>query len=96
MSHGIDRLVHEPVRLDLLLLLARGPSTWQDARRELGTSDGNLSVHARRLEDAGYLAQHKSFVGRKPRTQLVLTDRGRAALQVWGDAMLSRVTELRP
>jgi DNA-binding MarR family transcriptional regulator len=70
------------MRLAIVSALAAAPSmTFNQLKQVLGTSDGNLSVHARRLEDAGYLACTKSFAGRTPRTEYALTDAGRAALE---------------
>ena len=81
-STDLDRLIHERVRLGILSALAVNDSlTFNDLKRLLGTTDGNLSVHARKLEDAGYVACKKSFHGRFPRTEYRLTKAGRAALE---------------
>ena len=81
-SLELDRLIHERVRLAIVSALAVTPSlTFAELKQVLGTTDGNLSVHARKLEEAGYLACRKSFVGRVPRTEYALTDTGRAALE---------------
>lgn len=78
----LDRVIHERMRLAIVSALAAAPSmTFNQLKQVLGTSDGNLSVHARKLEDAGYLACTKSFAGRTPRTEYALTDAGRAALE---------------
>ena len=78
----LDRVIHERMRLAIVSALAAAPSlTFNQLKEVLGTSDGNLSVHARKLEDAGYLACRKSFAGRTPRTEYALTDAGRAALE---------------
>lgn len=77
----LDSLIHERVRLGIVSTLAgheRLPFT--ELRDSLGLTDGNLSAHARKLERAGYLVSHKSFVGRTPRTEFELTDRGREEL----------------
>ena len=80
-SLDLDRLIHERVRLAIVSALAVNPSlAFNDLKQLLGTTDGNLSVHARKLEDAGYVACHKSFDGRVPRTEFRLTAAGRAAL----------------
>ncbi|HEU5220205.1 MAG TPA: transcriptional regulator, partial [Gemmatimonadales bacterium] len=72
----------ERVRLAIVSSLAVNPSlTFNELKELLGTSDGNLSVHARRLEEAGYLDCTKSFEGRVPRTEYRLTSVGRAALE---------------
>lgn len=78
----LDRLVHERIRLGILSALAVNDSlAFNDLKRLLRTTDGNLSVHARKLEDAGYLACTKSFAGRLPRTEFRLTAAGRRALE---------------
>lgn len=91
----LDQLIHERVRLGIVSALAvNGTLPFTALRDLLGTSDGNLSAHARRLEDAGYVLCHKSFEGRTPRTDFELTSRGRRALQAYLDHMESiiRVT----
>lgn len=78
----LDRLIHERVRLGIVSALAASESlTFLELRSLLGTSDGNLSVHARRLEEAGYVACVKKFEGRVPRTEYRLTPEGRRALE---------------
>ena len=78
----LDRLVYERVRLGILSSLAvTEPLTFSDLKRLLKTSDGNLSVHARKLEDAGFLSCTKRFEGRTPRTEYRLTAAGRRALE---------------
>ena len=77
----LDRLIHERLRLGLVSALAAHPSlTFTDLKRLLQTTDGNLSVHARKLEDAGYISCTKSFSGRTPRSEFRLTPAGKAAL----------------
>ena len=84
----LDRLIHERVRLGIVSALAvNGNLPFTDLRDLLGTTDGNLSAHARRLEDAGYVLCHKSFDGRTPRTEYSLTPKGRRALQAYLDHM---------
>jgi DNA-binding MarR family transcriptional regulator len=79
---GLDRLIHERTRLALVSALAANTSlTFNDLKSLLGISDGNLSAHARKLEDAGYVDCSKGFDGRMPRTEYRLTTAGRAALQ---------------
>ena len=81
-SLELDRLIHERVRLAIVSALAVNESlTFNELKHLLGTSDGNLSVHARRLEDAGYLECLKAFAGRVPRTEYRLTPVGREALE---------------
>lgn len=78
----LDRLIHERLRLAIVSALAVNDSlSFADLKRLLGASDGNLSVHARKLEDAGYLRCEKSFEGRMPKTEYRLTATGRAALE---------------
>lgn len=84
----LDRLIHERVRLGIVSALAvNGTLGFTDLRDLLGVTDGNLSAHARRLEDAGYLLCHKSFEGRTPRTEFELTPVGRKALGAYLEHM---------
>src|SRR5215469_2330367 len=79
---SLDRLIHERTRLAIISALAVNPSlTFNELKELLGASDGNLSVHARKLEDAGYVACTKSFAGRVPKTEYRLTAAGRRALE---------------
>jgi DNA-binding HxlR family transcriptional regulator len=78
----MDRLIHERVRLAIVSSLAvEEPLSFNELKQLLAVTDGNLSVHARRLEDAGYIACEKSFSGRTPRTEYRLTAAGREALE---------------
>ncbi len=78
----LDRLLHERMRLGIVSALAANPTlTFNELKTLLGASDGNLSVHARKLEDAGYVSCAKSFDGRIPRTEYRLTADGRRALE---------------
>jgi DNA-binding HxlR family transcriptional regulator len=78
----LDRLIHERLRLGIVSALAVNERlTFNDLKRLLQTTDGNLSVHARKLEDAEYIACDKSFEGRVPRTEYRLTAAGRRALE---------------
>jgi DNA-binding HxlR family transcriptional regulator len=80
-ARDLDRLIHERARLGIVSALAANDAlTFNDLKRLLGATDGNLSVHARKLEDAGYIECRKSFEGRTPRTEYRLTETGRAAL----------------
>ncbi len=80
----LDRLIHERVRLGIVSALAvNGSLTFTDLRDLLGTTDGNLSAHARRLEDAGYVVCTKSFEGRTPRTEYGLTALGKRELNAY-------------
>jgi DNA-binding MarR family transcriptional regulator len=84
----LDRVIHERLRLGIVSALAATPSmTFVELKRVLETTDGNLSVHARKLEDAGYLSCTKGFDGRTPRTEFRLTHAGRKALERYLDHM---------
>jgi len=89
----LDRVIHEGVRLAIVSALAANEKlSFNDLKRLLGATDGNLSVHARRLEEAGYLACEKSFAGRVPKTEYRLTAEGRRAFARYVshlDALLS-------
>jgi DNA-binding MarR family transcriptional regulator len=94
----LDRLIHERVRLAIVSALAvQEPLTFNDLKHLLDTTDGNLSVHARKLEDAQYITCTKSFAGRLPKTEYRLTPAGRRALERYLDHMeaLIRVTRER-
>ena len=91
----LDRIIHERARLSIVSALAVNATlSFNDLKTLLGITDGNLSVHARRLEEAGYVECTKSFQGRVPRTRFRLTAAGRRALQRYLDHMeaLIRVT----
>jgi DNA-binding HxlR family transcriptional regulator len=78
----LDRLIHERLRLGIVSALAVNESlTFNDLKRLLATTDGNLSVHARKLEDARYISCAKSFAGRVPKTEYRLAPVGRRALE---------------
>ena len=84
----LDRLIHERIRLGIVSALATNDSlSFNDLKRVLKTTDGNLSVHARKLEDAEYISCVKFFEGRVPRTEYRLTAKGRAALAEYLDQM---------
>jgi DNA-binding MarR family transcriptional regulator len=92
----LDRLIHERLRLGIISALAVNETlAFTELRDLLKTSDGNLSVHARKLEEAGYLACTKSFVGRTPRTEYRITDEGRRALQRYLDHMEALIAATR-
>lgn len=85
---GKDRLVYQRIRLGILSALAVNSSlTFTELKQLLGATDGNLAVHARKLEDAGLVACTKSFDGRIPRTDYRLTDTGRRSLERYLDHM---------
>jgi DNA-binding HxlR family transcriptional regulator len=84
----LDRLIHERIRLGIVSALATNESlSFNDLKRILKTTDGNLSVHARKLEEAQYIACTKFFEGRVPRTEYRLTTPGRRALAHYLDQM---------
>jgi DNA-binding transcriptional ArsR family regulator len=84
----LDRLLHDHMRLGIVSALAAGDGlSFTDLKTALNASDGNLSVHARKLEDAGYVSCAKTFAGRTPRTDYKLTAAGRRALEKYLDHM---------
>jgi DNA-binding MarR family transcriptional regulator len=92
----LDRLIHERIRLGIVSALAVNDSlAFNDLKRLLKTTDGNLSVHARKLEDAGYIACSKSFDGRVPRTEFRLSATGREALERYLDHMEALINATR-
>jgi DNA-binding transcriptional ArsR family regulator len=93
---SLDRLVHERTRLAIVSALAVNASlTFNELKQTLRVSDGNLSVHARKLEDAGYIACAKSFSGRLPKTEYRLTAGGRRALEKYLDHMEALIRATR-
>ncbi len=93
---ALDPIIHERVRLGIVSALAVEESlTFNELKERLDTSDGNLSVHARRLEEAGYVEILKSFEGRVPRTDYRLTETGRQALQRYLDHMEALIERVR-
>jgi DNA-binding HxlR family transcriptional regulator len=85
----LDRLIHPRIRLGIISALAAAdsPLTFNDLKDLLQTTDGNLSVHARKLEEAKYIACVKSFEGRMPKTEYTLTPAGRKAFDKYLDHM---------
>ena len=95
-SLALDRLIHERVRLGILSALAVNETlSFNDLKRLMKATDGNLSVHARRLEEADYIQCTKSFEGRLPRTEYRLTAAGRKALERYLDHMESLIRATR-
>ena len=91
-----DRLIHERMRLGIVSALAVNDSlTFNELKTLMATTDGNLSVHARKLEDAGYIACTKSFEGRVPRTEYRITAAGRRALERYLDHMEALIRATR-
>ncbi len=92
----LDRMIHERVRLGIVSALAvNGSVTFTDLKSLLNTTDGNLSAHARKLEEAGYIACKKSFEGRVPKTEYTLTAVGRRSLQAYLDHMEAIIRSTR-
>jgi DNA-binding MarR family transcriptional regulator len=92
----LDRLIHERLRLGILSALSVNESlTFNELKKLLDTTDGNLSVHARKLEEAGYLSCTKSFEGRMPRSDYKLTTSGRRALERYLDHMEALIQAMR-
>jgi DNA-binding HxlR family transcriptional regulator len=92
----LDRLIHERMRLGIVSALAANSSlTFNDLKKLLRTTDGNLSVHARKLEEAGYVACSKSFEGRMPRTEYALTEAGRKALEKYLNHMEALIQAMK-
>ena len=92
----LDRVIHERVRLAIVSALASAPTlTFNELKELLEITDGNLSVHARKLEEAGFIACEKSFVDRVPRTEYQLTKAGRKALNQYLDHMESLIRRVR-
>lgn len=88
LPQRLDRVIHDRTRLAILAALAASDIlAFTDLKNITGTTDGNLSVHARRLEDAGYVHCEKSFAGRTPRTEFRLTSAGRRAFEKYLDHM---------
>jgi DNA-binding HxlR family transcriptional regulator len=92
----LDRLIHERLRLGIVSALAVNESlTFNDLKNLMKTTDGNLSVHARKLEEAEYIACTKFFEGRQPKTEYRLTAAGRRALQHYLDHMEALIQAMR-
>jgi DNA-binding MarR family transcriptional regulator len=93
---GLDRLIHERLRLGIVSALAVNDSlSFNDLKRLMKTTDGNLSVHARKLEEAHYITCDKSFEGRVPKTSYALTATGRRALERYLDHMEALIRATR-
>ena len=96
LADELDRLIHERIRLGIVSALAAEEQlSFADLKTILQTSDGNLSVHARKLENAGYIKVQKGFEDRKPRTEYQLTSRGRQALETYLNKMETLLNEAR-
>ncbi len=96
VSANLDRLIHERIRLGIVSALAVNRSlTFNELKALLKTTDGNLSVHARKLEEADYIVCTKSFEGRLPKTEYRLTPDGRKALEHYLDHMEALIRATR-
>ena len=96
VAPNLDRLNHERTRLAIVSALAVNASlAFNELKQLLRVSDGNLSVHARKLEDAGYIGCTKSFAGRMPKTEYRLTPAGRRALEKYLDHMEALIRATR-
>jgi DNA-binding transcriptional ArsR family regulator len=88
LPQRLDRVIHDRTRLAILAALAATDTlSFTDLKDITATTDGNLSVHARKLEDAGYVVCEKTFAGRTPRTEYRLSAPGRRALEKYLDHM---------
>lgn len=96
VSSELDRIIHERMRLAIISALAANKRlSFNELKTLLNTSDGNISVHARKLEDAGYLVCEKSFVGRKPLTEYKITKAGRTALEKYLSHMEALINAMK-
>lgn len=95
-SRELDTLIHHRMRLGIVSALAANETlTFNELKSLMDTTDGNLSVHARKLEDANYITCTKRFEGRRPRTEYRLTAAGRSALQRYLDHMEALIQATR-
>ena len=95
-ADALDRLIHERLRLGIVSALAVNDSlSFSDLKKLMRTTDGNLSVHARKLEEADYITCTKSFEGRMPKTEYRLTPTGRRALERYLDHMEALIRATR-
>ena len=96
VSNDLDKVIHERMRLGIISALAANEKmSFGDLKKLLDTTDGNLSVHARKLEDAGYVDCKKSFAGRTPLTEYKITASGRKALERYLDHMEALIKAMR-
>jgi DNA-binding MarR family transcriptional regulator len=92
----LDRIIHERLRLGILSALAvNNALTFNELKKLLNTTDGNLSVHARKLEDAEYIVCEKSFENRMPRSEYRMTPAGKRALEKYLDEMEALIRATR-
>ena len=96
VSGELDKVIHERMRLGIISALAANDRlSFTELKNLLSTTDGNISVHARKLEDAGYVMCQKSFKGRMPLTEYAITDDGRAALDRYLNHMEALIRAMR-
>ncbi|HNQ14351.1 MAG TPA: transcriptional regulator [Pyrinomonadaceae bacterium] len=96
VSNELDKIIHERMRLGIISALAANESlSFNDLKSLLNTTDGNVSVHARKLEEAGYLVCEKSFKGRVPLTEYRITTAGRDALDRYLNHMEALISAMR-
>lgn len=96
VSSELDKVIHERMRLGIISALAANEVlSFTDLKNLLNTTDGNISVHARKLEDAGYLTCEKSFKGRMPLTEYRITSAGRAALNNYLNHMEALINAMK-
>jgi DNA-binding transcriptional ArsR family regulator len=96
VSTDLDKVIHERMRLGIISALAASDKlSFSDLKKLLDTTDGNISVHARKLEEAGYLTCTKSFAGRMPLTEYSITKDGRKALKRYLDHMEALIKAMK-
>lgn len=96
VSESLDKIIHDRTRLGMISALAANQKlSFSDLKNLLNTTDGNVSVHARKLEDAGYLVCEKSFKGRTPLTEYSVTADGRKALEKYLNHMEALIAAMR-
>lgn len=96
VSNDLDKVIHERMRLGIISALAANERlSFTELKNLLATSDGNISVHARKLEDAGYITCEKSFKGRMPLTEYSITKDGRKALERYLDHMEALIKAMK-
>ncbi len=96
VSNDLDKVIHERMRLGITSALAANEKlSFTELKTLLNTTDGNISVHARKLEDAGYVTCEKSFKGRMPLTEYKITKQGRKALERYLDHMEALITAMK-
>jgi DNA-binding MarR family transcriptional regulator len=96
VSNELDKVIHERMRLGIISALAANEKlSFSDLKNLLNTTDGNVSVHARKLEDAGYISMKKSFSGRVPLTEYKITAAGRKALGQYLDHMEALIKAMK-